>query len=151
MKKGILPRILLSLLGAAFILYGVSHLVLGVFGETATAVITGIRREGGERADSKPNRYTYNISYSFALPDGKKIDGSTKKISDSIYLKPDGTSTKIVRYFKFAPFINALEEDTKLTFGQPIIIAAGAFLIVVMNRTKINFIRKNQNDKNIDH
>jgi hypothetical protein len=45
--------------------------------------------------------------------------------------------------------INALEEDTKLTFGQPIIMSADAFLVILMNRTKINFIRKYKNDKNI--
>ncbi len=124
-------RILLALLGTAFILYGACHLALGVMGERATAVITGIRRQGGERADSMPNRYTYSISYTFTLPSGRRISGSTTRNGGAVYVNPRGTRATRVRYFAMAPFISALEEDTKLTLGQPIIMGAGALLIIV--------------------
>ncbi len=127
-------RILISLIGAALIFWGVATAALGFIGERETAIITDIRREGGARKDAKPGRYTYNIGYTFQLDDGKNINGVTKRIGDSIYLKADGKSTASVRYLSFFPYINALEQDTGLGFGQLIYIAAGGFLIVVMNR-----------------
>ncbi|MDD2427885.1 MAG: hypothetical protein PHV73_07320 [Eubacteriales bacterium] len=54
MKKGLLPRILITLLGIALIFMGASQVILGFAGKSATAVINDIRREGGERTDGKP-------------------------------------------------------------------------------------------------
>ena len=65
MKRKLLPRILIALLGTALILWGAGRIALGIIGEPETAIITHIRREGGERTDIKPGRYTYNISYTF--------------------------------------------------------------------------------------
>jgi len=129
-------RILITLLGAALVLWGVGTVVLGIVGECDTAVITSIRRQGGERSDGKPGRYTYSICYTFTLPDGKSVDGSTTKISSAIYFKANGTSTAAVRYLKSAPFINTLEENTKPSFGQLALVAIGTFLMVVMNKRK---------------
>jgi hypothetical protein len=136
MKEGLIPRILITLLGIGLIFMGASQVSLGFVGESAPAVITDIRREGGERADGKPGRYTYNISYTFTLPDGKEINGFTKKIGDSVYLKADGTSTVRVRYFPVFPYINAMEPDTGFGAGQVVIILAGGFLIFFMNSKK---------------
>lgn len=136
MKQKILPRILLSLLGLALILWGIGNTALGIVGGSASAVITSIRRVGGERADGKPGRYTYNISYTFTLPDGKKIDGFTEKIGDSVYLKADGTSTVRVRYFPGFPYFNAMEKDTGFGAGQVVLILTGSFLIFFMNRKR---------------
>lgn len=72
MKHSIIARILITLLGIALVLMGVSQAILGFAGKSTSAVITDIRREGGERTDGKPGRYTYNISYTFTLPDGKE-------------------------------------------------------------------------------
>ena len=134
MKKKRIPRIWITLLGVGLIFMGASEIALGFFGESAPGVITGIRREGGERTDGKPGRYTYNISYTFTLPDGKEINGFTKKIGDSVYLKADGTSTVRVRYFTAFPYINAMERDTGLGAGQVVLMIAGAFLIFFMNK-----------------
>ena len=73
MKKGLLPRILITLLGFGLIFMGMSQAILGFAGKSALAVITDIRREGGERAEAVSNRYTYNISYPFTLPGGKEV------------------------------------------------------------------------------
>jgi len=135
-KHKIFPRILITLLGIALILMGASEIILGFAGKTASAVITDIRREGGERTDGNSGRYTYNISYTFTLPDGKKINGYTKKIGDSVYLKPNGTSTTRVRYLPAFPYINAMEQDTGFGAGQLVLIFAGGFLIFFMNRKK---------------
>ncbi len=133
MKQKILPRILLSLLGLALILLGIANTALGVVGESDIAVITSVRRVGGERAGGRPGRYTYSIGYTFTLPDGKKIDGFTEKIGDSVYLKADGTSTARVRYFPGFPYFNAMEKDTGFGAGQVVLILTGSFIIFFMN------------------
>lgn len=136
MKQKILPRILLSLLGVALVLWGIGNTALGVVGKSASAVITSIRREGGERADGKPGRYTYNISYTFTLPDGKEVNGFSKQIGNSVFLKADGTSNVRIRYFPDFPYFNAMEKDTGFGAGQLVLILAGGFLIFLINRKK---------------
>ncbi|MGI1660178.1 MAG: hypothetical protein ACRKFN_14655 [Desulfitobacterium sp.] len=139
MKKGLFSQIVLSLLGVAFIFWGSGSLALGISGEQTTAVVTDIRREGGERTDVKPGRYTYNISYTFTLPDGREINGFTKKISDGVYKKADGTSTIQIRYFPGFPYINATDKDTGLRTGPFALILTGGVLVFLM-------VRKNQRE-----
>ncbi len=133
MKKSVLPRILITLLGIALILMGLTRTILGLSGESTNAVITHIRREGGERNESRAGRYTYNISYTFNLPDGRKIDGMSKQIGDAIFVKADRNSTVAVRYFPSLPFINTLERDAKFGLGQLVLIITGGFLIYFIN------------------
>ena len=134
MKRKLLPRIFITLLGIALILWAAEDLALGLFGERTTAVVSHIRREGGERADAVPNRYTYNISYTFILSDGKEIHGFTKKIGNAVYLTADGTGKITVRYFKAMPYFNTPEKSSPFSFGQLILTAAGILLIVQMNQ-----------------
>jgi hypothetical protein len=129
-------RTMMTMLGAAFILWAISTASLGFIGEEATAVITDIRREGGERTDGISGRYTYNISYTFSVPDGRSIYGFSKYIGDSVYIKATRKSTTTVRYFSLFPHINALDKEVGLKPGQMILIAVGGFLIVVMNKKK---------------
>ncbi|MFA9422884.1 MAG: hypothetical protein ACERLG_04865 [Sedimentibacter sp.] len=131
-----IPRLLITILGIAIILMGVSQMILGMVGKSTPAVITSIRRESGERADGKSGRYTYSIGYTFTTADGIKIDGFTKKISNSVYLKPDGTSIVRVLYLSEFPHINAMEQDTGIGAGQITLIIAGSFLIYFMNTKK---------------
>ena len=134
MKRKLLPRIFIALLGTTLILWGAGKIALGVIGEPETATITHIRREGGERTDSKPGRYTYNISYTFTLPDGKEIHGFTRKIGNAVYLKADGTGRIAVRYFQAMPSFNAPEQDIGMGAGPLILIAAGGLLVFLMVR-----------------
>ncbi|MEL7624331.1 MAG: hypothetical protein AAGU12_12185 [Clostridiales bacterium] len=134
MKRKLLPRIFITLLGIALILWAAEDLALGLFGERVTAVVTHIRQEGGERTDAVPGRYTYNISYTFTLPNGKKMDGFTKKIGGAAYQKANGTGKIAIRYFKVLPYLNAPEETTILSPKPLILAAAGVFLIVQINR-----------------
>ncbi len=133
-KAKIVPRLLITLLGIALIFMGTSGIVLKITGKSAPAVITDIRRVGGERTDAIPGRYTYDISYTFTLPDGKKINGYTKKIGDSVYFKADGKTTTLIKYLPGFPYINALEQETGLGTGQLVLILAGGFLIYLINR-----------------
>jgi hypothetical protein len=130
----LLPRIFISVLGAGFILWGTSTIALGILGQRTTAVITNIRREQGERNEAIRGRYTYIISYRFTLPDGKIVDGFTRKIGNSVFLKADGKSVRAVRYFRQLPFINTLEEEARSPAGPLLIIATGLFLIFIINR-----------------
>ncbi len=138
MKK-LLPRILITLLGTALILWGAGKIALCIVGEPETAVVTHIRREGGERTDIKPGRYTYNISYTFTLPDGKEINGFTKQIWDGVYRKADGTSTVQIRYLPGFPFFSALESDVGMGAGPLVLTIAGVILVFLMARsTKVD-------------
>ena len=132
-RRALIPRILITLLGTALILMGITEMVLGFAGERAEAVVTDIRREGGERTDGKPGRYTYHIGYVFHLPDGKTINGFSKKIGDGVYLKADGSQTVSIRYLGVFPYINAVEKDTGPGVGQLTLILAGGALIFLMN------------------
>jgi len=134
LKKNIATRIFITVLGIGFVLYGLSTVSLGFFGEKGTAVITNIRREGGERDEVIRGRYTYIISYTFEMPDGKSVDGLSRRVGNSVYMKADGKSKRSVRYFEFFPYINALAEDTKPGLGHLIFVAIGCFLIYIMNR-----------------
>lgn len=127
-------RILITLIGAGFIAWGLTTLALGFFGTNANAVITDIRREGGERNEVNRGRYTYLMSYSFVLSDGKKVNGVSRYIGDSVYLKADGKSKIPVRYFSFFPAINALASDTKPGIGQLLFLVIGIFLIYIINK-----------------
>lgn len=136
MKHKLVPRLLITLLGIALILMGTFEVVLGIAGTSTLATVTSIRREGGERAESTPGRYTYNIGYSFTLPNGKEVSGFAKKIGDSVYLKADGASFVQIRYFPAFPYINAMEKDTKFGARQLVLVLAGVALIFLMNKRK---------------
>lgn len=133
-KKNLATRIFITLLGIGFVLYGISTISLGLFGKKGTAVITNIRREGGERDEVIRGRYTYIISYTFELPGGKSVDGISRTIGNSVFMKADGKSKRSVRYFEFFPYINALADDTKPGLGQLIFVTIGCFLIYIINR-----------------
>ncbi|HAI87225.1 MAG TPA: hypothetical protein DCL63_09600 [Firmicutes bacterium] len=129
-------RVLITLLGIALIIYGLGMAMLGIVGERATAIITSVRRQGGERDEAVPGRYTYSIGYRFPLPDGRTIDGSTTRIGSSVYIKTTGTSTAPVRYFKSLPYFNALESHTTPAIGQLIVAIAGGFIVLAENRRR---------------
>lgn len=133
MKRNFLGRILITSIGLLFVLVNIVLSMLGILGEKSTGLITDVRREMGERTDAKPGTYTYSIGYNFKLPDGKTIYGSSKKISDGVYLKNPNTTINI-RYLKFFPYINAIEQDVKFDMGKLIMIAVGGFLIFVVNK-----------------
>jgi len=141
-SKSIPARIFITLLGAGFILWGSSTIALGLVGKKATAVITNVRREMGERNEAIRGQYTYIISYRFTLPDGKTVDGFTRKIGNSVFLKADGKSVRAVRYFSRLPFINALADDARSPAGPLIIIAIGFFLILVINKRKRKVVKR---------
>ncbi|MGE4560293.1 MAG: hypothetical protein AB7E77_08830 [Desulfobulbus sp.] len=128
-------RVFIVLIGLLFIGWGLLSVGLGLFGERGEAVITHIRREGGERDETIRGRYTYALTYAFTLPDGRRIEGTTKKIGGAVYFKATGAAGKPVRYFAFFPSVNALEEDTGLRAGPAVIVLVGGLLIWLMRKS----------------
>jgi hypothetical protein len=57
--------------------------LLSVIGIRTQGEITVIHREGGERDEAVPNRYSYSVGYEFALDDGTIICGNTKVIGNA--------------------------------------------------------------------
>lgn len=102
-RESPIPRVLLSLLCAAFILWAVVSLMLGIFGERATATLDSIRRVGGERPEVRPGRYTYSLGYTFTSLEGKEIHGFSTQIGGATFIKADGTGRIAVRYFLRRP------------------------------------------------
>ena len=137
-NKKIVVRFFITFIGIAFIFWGLATIALGFTGEKGIAVITSISREMGERNEIIRGRYTYNISYTFNMPNGRSVNGLSKHIGDATFLKADGKSKASVRYFSFFPYINALEEDTRPGAGQFILVAVGCFLVFIINRRKKN-------------
>lgn len=127
-KNNVFMKGFIVILGVMFILWSSSLITLGFAGKSRVATITHVRREGGERNETIGGRYLYNLSYSFKLPNGKSINGVTKKIGSGVYIKNPNTITTI-KYFEFFPNVNALVEDTKLGLKQVIYIGIGVLLI----------------------
>jgi hypothetical protein len=132
MKK-VLTKILLIVIGTAFVLYGVVIPLLPVVGEKASGKITVIRREGGERNETTPNRYSYSVGYEFALEDGTVICGNTKVIGNATSAGIATTHTNVF-YLNIFPYINARESDTAFTIGNVILVSVGVLLIAVALR-----------------
>jgi hypothetical protein len=118
--------VIITLLGAGFILQPVVSLALGQVGERGTAVVTHIRRELGERNETTPNKFTYILAYTFKTPDGRTVTDSTRRIGGPVYLKATGRQTVPVRYLKAFPTMNTLEEDARLSWDKAASLAAGA-------------------------
>lgn len=128
-----LMRIFISIIGALFILYGIVWSMLGILGEKSTGLITDVRREMGELNNPKSGSYAYNISYSFALPDGNVVNGTAKEISDGVYIKHPNRNV-IVRYLKAFPQINTLEQDAGFDVGKIAMILLGNFMVIIVNK-----------------
>lgn len=125
--SGLFARVLVTSIGVAFVIWGLTLPLLGFVGERGTAVIDTVRREMGERNEVIVNRYTINIGYTFTPPGGKAISGFSRRIGNPVYVKARGSATAPVRYFSFFPYINALEEDTKPNRWHVLQVGVGVF------------------------
>ncbi|MDF2616053.1 MAG: hypothetical protein K0Q47_708 [Sedimentibacter sp.] len=133
MFKKISGRVLITVIGVLLILYSLSTVLLGIAGNDSIAVITDVRREGGELPLAKSGKYMYNMSYTFEIPNGDVFYGYSKEVSDGAYIKNPNTVAH-VKYFKSIPHFNALEKDTKFSAGKLILVVFGLSLIIIVNR-----------------
>lgn len=130
--------IFICIIALMLILYGLLHIFLGYFGEKDTAIITSVRRQGGERNEAIPNRYTLVISYRFTLPDSKDIDGFSYKVGSPVYVKVSDTTPSFVsiRYLKAFPYLNALEIDSGFKAGNLVIVGFGFLMISLLKSNR---------------
>ena len=142
MKK-IVSKIFLLIIGIGLSLYGMMMPLLSVLGERTSGTITVVRREGGERDEAIPNRYSYSVGYEFLLDDGTVISGNTKVIGNA-YNAGISRGQASIRYLKIFPYLNALETDATLSVGHVILLAVGVLIITInlCSRTDNNRLRQ---------
>ena len=144
MKK-IVVKIFLIIIGIGLSLYGMMMPLLSVVGERTQGTITVVRREGGERDEATPNRYSYSVGYEFLLDDGKVISGNTKVIGNA-YNAGISKGQTFIRYLKIFPYLNALESDTDLSIVHVILLAVGVSIIVINLRSRPDSNRQRRNE-----
>lgn len=133
--KRIVTKIFLIIIGIVLSLYGTMMPLLYVIGEKTQGTITVVRREGGERDEAIPNRYSYSVGFEFLLDDGTVIYGNTKVIGNA-YNAGISKGRASIRYLKLFPYLNALEADTTLSVEHVILIAVGVFIIIINLRNR---------------
>ncbi|ALK08220.1 DUF3592 domain-containing protein [Blastochloris viridis] len=125
-------RVVLSLLGILLLVWGLGTPLVAMFGAEAEGRVTHVRRQGGERGEAVPNRYTYAIAYEFRLPDGTTAEGVTQRVGDAFSprLSEDGRPLK-VRYLRHFPRISTLGWRWENAIENLIVGAVGGLLIVL--------------------
>ncbi|MHB1485547.1 MAG: hypothetical protein ACYCYI_12925 [Saccharofermentanales bacterium] len=132
--KNKLEKLFLIVFGLAFLIYGAMIPVLTVAGAKTVGNITTVRREGGERNESVPNRYSYAVGFEFKTTEGKLISGNTKVIGGPQNAGiSKGPAT--VMYFRKFPYLNALKESSAFPIERIIIFCLGIlFMFMVFKR-----------------
>jgi hypothetical protein len=125
-------RIVISAVGIALILIAVGSLLLFFFGESAVANVNTRRYGGADDNRSVNQRYEWSLDYTFEDKEGNRHSGHTTRRGSDMSVNVD----RRVYYFTFAPFISALESEAEPNIGQPLYIAIGIFLLVVLNGKK---------------
>ncbi len=128
---------LLRILGAVLMLWGLSIPMLGLWGAQTDATVTQIRRQGGERGEAIPNRYTFIVSYRFVTADGQMIENSTQMIGDFANVPALQTAQPLkVRYLAQWPRFNSLTLQARLNIEHLIVAAVGWLLMIGIWRGK---------------
>ena len=138
--KIVLEKIFLSVMGLLFIIYGLMIPVLNVAGSKTIGNIVEVRREGGERDDVTPNRYTWSVAYEFTVPGGKEYSGNTKAIGSS-YSSGVSKGPVTVMYMDFFPYLNAIDESKFFPLDRIIILAVGVLFVFLLFRKKRSGIK----------
>ncbi len=121
----VIVKLFVFLIGVAMICWGGLLIALGFVGETATARDVQVRRTGGDRGDSSPNRYSYSISYEFVTKAGNVQTGHSQGIGDSISVK----TPKRICYLPAYPFLNAPEGDCGVGGYSLIMVGIGGVVL----------------------
>lgn len=125
-------RIVISLIGLSLILIALSTIALSFWGTSAVAQVSTRRIGGADPGKHANQRYEWSVSYTFKDASGQAYTGYTTKRGGDMAV-PVG---KNVRYFPFAPYINALSTEAKLNWSQPLYFGLGYLLIAVINGKK---------------
>jgi hypothetical protein len=132
-----ITRLALSALGFVLVAWGLGMPMIALFGAEAEGRVTHIRRQGGERGEAVPNRYTYAISYEFRLADGTRVEGSTQRVGDAVSPRlPAGGRSVEVRYLPGFPRLSTFGWRWENAIENLIVAAVGAVLIVLPWRSR---------------
>lgn len=122
-------RLLLGLLGAVLMAWGIGVPLLGLFGSEAPATVTHVRRLLAERNEALRNRFDYSVSYRFTLPDGRTVEGTTNMVGD--YANAPGLRAAQpfrVRYAPFWPRLNTPSIQARPNLEHLIVTGVGWML-----------------------
>ncbi len=125
-------RIVGTVVGAVMVILSLWRFGLYYLGDTAVAELHD------ESFSWRKDVCTHNIRYEFSV-DGEVYSGATRVPTDSTSL--EGVSDRVY-YFSFAPSVNALEYDAQPSFSQIVFVAAGAAIIVFVNKKTKNKSQK---------
>lgn len=128
--KNAATKLFLILIGLTLVTYAVGAPLLKVFGNRAMGTITDVRRQGGERNETKRSQYDYGVGYHFTVPDGRRIEGGATVVG-SAYSAGVPKGPTPVRYLAAWPRVNILERYTRFSIGNIILGAVGILLIVL--------------------
>ena len=125
-------KYLVLVIGLLFVLRGLSLLLIGAFGQSSPALNVTVRRQGGERAETVPNRYTWVMSYDFKTRDGILVSGFTQNVGSS---HSSGQALRNISYLTAFPFINAPSEQTGMSVASLLHIGMGGLILWCTTRT----------------
>ena len=126
--KRLAHRFFLLGLGCLLVGYGLLGPALQLFGTSAIATITDVRRQGGDRGEPIRNRYNYGVGFHFLLADGTRVDGATTVVGNS-YSAGIAKGPAPVLYFPFLPQLNALKQQSGFSLASTLLFGVGVLLI----------------------
>ena len=127
-KPSIAWKILISTFGILMITTSLIHISLYFWGETAAASVSTRRIGGASDGRSADQRYEWSIDYTFMDQKGIVQSGHSTNYGSDFSVNVD----RVVYYYEFAPFLNAMESEVKPSIGQLILVILGILLIKIM-------------------
>lgn len=127
-RSPILGRVLAILAGLALIFLGLRGPILGIVGETDTAVITN--------ASGPDDEDQYQITYQFFVG-GARVTGAYTQETLNITTLPREGATITVRYLPAWPGLNAPARETAPGLTNLLLVGLGVLLIGFSGRVRI--------------
>lgn len=132
-----MAQLFLRGLGAVLLAWALVTPALGLFGAETTAAVTNVRRQGGERGEALPNRYTFIVSYRFVLPDGRVVESSTQMIGDFANIPALHAEQPLrVRYVPAWPALNSPSIQARPNLEHLLVAIVGCVLLFGLWRAR---------------
>lgn len=125
---GVVPRILLAVIGLALVLMAITNFLLPLLGRSAVADVNA-RRVGGSTGNRNEISYQWSVHWTFDV-DGKAYAGYAMRRGSPFGV--DVSST--VLYLPFAPWINNLADVSRLSALNLLTLGLGVPLLTVALR-----------------
>lgn len=129
---GLVPRIVLAVIGLALVFMAITNFLLPLLGHSAVADVSA-RRVGGSTGNRNEISYQWSVSWTFNV-DGTPYEGHAMRRGSPFGV--DISST--VLYLPFAPWINNLADVSKLSLLNLLTLGLGVILLTVALRRTTN-------------